>query len=122
MEDQTTYARDEDGNWKEIVRKKGDVVEETPVEYGTSITLTFRSDDLCIFGFTDYENGEVDDIYQYVGPYAYDASTQTLNLYSVIDGKLTKLTETELQITYEGEDSDSDKIMYIGNLQFKRIK
>lgn len=120
VEDYTTYTQDEAGNKITITHKKGEVVEETPVEHGSAFTLTFRSDDLCIFVFTDYDNGEVDDIYHHVGPYAYDASTQTLKLYSAIEGNLTRLTETELQITHEV--SDNNKIVYIENLQFKRIK
>jgi len=120
VEDQTVRQLDDEGNWVDIVHKKGDVIEETPVEYGTGLSLTFRSDDLCIYKFTGYENGEVDDEYTYVGPYMYDASKQTLNFYSVLDGYLTRLTETELQFTYES--SDSYKIVCIENLHFKRIK
>ncbi len=120
VEDQTDRQLDDEGNLVEIVHNKGDVTEETPVEYGTDLTLTFRSDDLCIYKFTDYKDGKVDDEYTYVGPYMYDASKQTLNFYSVLDGYLTRLTETELQFTYEA--SDSYTIVSIEHLHFKRIK
>lgn len=102
VKDHTESRWDETaGKYVDIVRKAGDTVTETPSEAGTGLTFTFRDDDLCVLIMAKYEDGAITREQGAVTPYSYDESEQTVEIYSMIVGKVTKVTESELHIQEE---------------------
>ena len=121
----TEYVKDHtESKWDEAAGKNVDIVRkdgETVTETGTGVTFTFRNDDLCVLIVSRYEDGAITREQGRVFPYSYDESEQTVEIYSMLGGKVTKVTETELYI--QEEQSNSTEGVYANEtLCCKRVK